>query len=144
MSLISKLAKMSAVERNAYLAEQAAAADVLAQKATNIANARAAVTSALETLETETDAAIAALETAAAARAETLTGEIAARHGVDVATIKGRSSLSGTTVAVRYRNPADHNQTWTGRGREPLWIAAIGGLSKCEDLRPKADVSAAA
>jgi len=25
-------------------------------------------------------------------------------------------------VAPKYRNPADESQTWTGRGREPLWI----------------------
>jgi DNA-binding protein H-NS len=23
----------------------------------------------------------------------------------------------------RYRNPADSGQTWTGRGRQPRWIA---------------------
>ena len=25
--------------------------------------------------------------------------------------------------APRYRNPADSGQTWTGRGRQPRWIA---------------------
>jgi DNA-binding protein H-NS len=27
------------------------------------------------------------------------------------------------TAAPRYRNPADSGQTWTGRGRQPRWIA---------------------
>jgi DNA-binding protein H-NS len=26
-------------------------------------------------------------------------------------------------VAPKYRNPADASQTWTGRGRQPLWVA---------------------
>jgi len=28
-----------------------------------------------------------------------------------------------TTGVARYRNPADNAQTWTGRGRQPRWIA---------------------
>lgn len=30
-----------------------------------------------------------------------------------------------STVAPKYRNPNDASQTWTGRGRQPLWIAAL-------------------
>lgn len=28
----------------------------------------------------------------------------------------------GGKVAPRYRNPANHDQTWTGRGIKPRWI----------------------
>ncbi|HKT30542.1 H-NS histone family protein [Dyella sp.] len=28
------------------------------------------------------------------------------------------------TVAPKYRNPEDPSQTWTGRGKRPLWFAA--------------------
>lgn len=28
-----------------------------------------------------------------------------------------------SAVRVRYRNPADSQQTWTGRGRQPRWVA---------------------
>lgn len=35
---------------------------------------------------------------------------------------RGRSATSGTKVAPKYRNPAT-GQTWTGRGKAPLWIA---------------------
>lgn len=35
---------------------------------------------------------------------------------------RGRSASSGTKVAPKYRNPAT-GQTWTGRGKAPLWIA---------------------
>ena len=36
----------------------------------------------------------------------------------------GRGSTKGSTVAVKYRNPKDETQTWSGRGRRPLWLAA--------------------
>ena len=29
---------------------------------------------------------------------------------------------SRKTVPAKYRNPDDANQTWTGRGRKPLWV----------------------
>ena len=32
-------------------------------------------------------------------------------------------ALVGQGGAPRYRNPADGGQTWTGRGRQPRWIA---------------------
>ena len=32
-------------------------------------------------------------------------------------------ALVGKGAAPRYRNPADSGQTWTGRGRQPRWIA---------------------
>jgi DNA-binding protein H-NS len=29
----------------------------------------------------------------------------------------------GRKVPPKYRNPADASQTWTGRGRQPAWVA---------------------
>lgn len=28
-------------------------------------------------------------------------------------------------VAAKYRNPNNTDQTWSGRGRQPLWLAAL-------------------
>jgi DNA-binding protein H-NS len=36
-----------------------------------------------------------------------------------------RSSRKGTTVAPKYRNPHHPNQTWTGRGMKPRWLAEL-------------------
>lgn len=37
----------------------------------------------------------------------------------------GRGAKAGKrTVAPKYRNPEDPSQTWTGRGKRPLWFAA--------------------
>ncbi|MDA7964058.1 H-NS histone family protein [Ruegeria sp.] len=31
-------------------------------------------------------------------------------------------SAKGTKAKPKYRNPADPEQTWTGRGRKPQWV----------------------
>jgi DNA-binding protein H-NS len=33
-------------------------------------------------------------------------------------------------VAPKYRNPADAAQTWTGRGRQPLWVSGYTATGK--------------
>lgn len=38
-----------------------------------------------------------------------------------VSTAKPRSG-KGSSVAVRYRHPADASLQWTGRGRQPKWV----------------------
>lgn len=43
---------------------------------------------------------------------------------------------SGTKVQPRYHNPADKSQTWTGRGRQPKWIAdGLAGGKTLDDFR---------
>jgi DNA-binding protein H-NS len=38
-------------------------------------------------------------------------------------------------VAPKYRNPNNHEQTWTGRGKAPLWFVALIDSGKTrEDL----------
>lgn len=34
---------------------------------------------------------------------------------------------TGTKVAPKYRNPDSPEQTWTGRGKQPRWLAAYTG-----------------
>lgn len=36
------------------------------------------------------------------------------------------------TVAPKYRNPKDANQTWTGRGKRPRWFQALLDSGKKE------------
>ena len=40
------------------------------------------------------------------------------------ATSKKKKSKARGKVAPKYRNPDDESQTWTGRGRKPLWVVA--------------------
>ncbi|REH38967.1 DNA-binding protein H-NS [Paraperlucidibaca baekdonensis] len=44
-----------------------------------------------------------------------------------------KASKPKSTVAPKYRNPNDASQTWTGRGRQPLWIAALLAEGKSLD-----------
>lgn len=40
-----------------------------------------------------------------------------------------------SSVAAKYRNPNDASQTWSGRGRQPLWLVAlIAEGKKLEDF----------
>lgn len=42
-------------------------------------------------------------------------------------------------VAAKYANPADQSQTWTGRGRKPVWVQeALGAGKTLDDLVIKA------
>ena len=47
-----------------------------------------------------------------------------------------KSKGSGKKVQAQYRNPADNEQTWTGRGRQPKWIAeGLAGGKSLDDFR---------
>ena len=48
----------------------------------------------------------------------------------------GKSKGTGKKVEAQYRNPADNAQTWTGRGRQPKWIAeGLAGGKSLDDFR---------
>jgi DNA-binding protein H-NS len=36
-----------------------------------------------------------------------------------------RSARKGSRVAPKYRNPHNHDQTWSGRGVKPRWLAEL-------------------
>jgi DNA-binding protein H-NS len=47
--------------------------------------------------------------------------------------VKGKQ---GQKVKPQYQNPADNAQTWTGRGRQPKWIAeGVAGGKALDDFR---------
>jgi len=47
-----------------------------------------------------------------------------------------RKGGTGAQGQARFRNPADESQTWTGRGRQPKWIAeALADGKSLEDFR---------
>jgi DNA-binding protein H-NS len=56
---------------------------------------------------------------------------IAREHGYSLEELAGtkkprKSAASGTRkpVAPKYANPSNPSETWTGRGRKPLWVQA--------------------
>lgn len=49
---------------------------------------------------------------------------------------RGNSNARTTRVAPKYRNPSNHEQTWTGRGNKPHWVRDFEkGGGKLEDTR---------
>lgn len=55
--------------------------------------------------------------------------KIAAATGLSVEELLGlkagkakKTGAAKKPVADKYRNPKDHNQTWTGRGKRPKWL----------------------
>ena len=63
----------------------------------------------------------------------------AAEFGFSLAELTGaegkkraRPAASGT---VKFKNPADPTQTWSGRGRRPAWINALDAEGRLEDAR---------
>lgn len=63
-------------------------------------------------------------------------GKTAGKSGTKAAkTTKAKRSTAGQKVAPKYRNPAQPDQTWTGRGRTPLWVQELqnaGNLASAE------------
>jgi DNA-binding protein H-NS len=53
---------------------------------------------------------------------------LASNQGMTVAELfgigRGRGGKGGK-VAIKYRNPDNPGDTWTGRGRQPRWLVAI-------------------
>ena len=43
-----------------------------------------------------------------------------------------KSGLKGKPVAPKYRNPANAEQTWTGRGISPAWVQALKAEGKLD------------
>jgi DNA-binding protein H-NS len=57
----------------------------------------------------------------------------------DLIAAGSRGAKAGTksgSVAVRYRNPDDESQQWTGRGRQPKWVKEwVEGGKSLDKLR---------
>jgi len=68
--------------------------------------------------------------------------KLAQDNGLDISDLmaadkvkKIKAKKTRGKVAPKYRNPANSTETWTGRGRQPLWVAdALMGGKSLEDL----------
>jgi DNA-binding protein H-NS len=65
--------------------------------------------------------------------------EMAKEHGLSIQELFGRGRKGKGSVAVKYRDPKNPENTWTGRGRMPRWMAAAtkGKKAKKEDFLVK-------
>jgi DNA-binding protein H-NS len=53
-------------------------------------------------------------------------------------TTRKASANAGRKVAPKYRDPANANNTWTGRGRMPQWVAALHAQGQLDSALIKA------
>ena len=52
---------------------------------------------------------------------------------------KAKRATAGRKVAPKYRDPANPAQTWTGRGRTPVWVQALQAAGQLETAEIKAE-----
>lgn len=50
--------------------------------------------------------------------------ELAEKRGFSMDDLYGNRRGKGKTVAIKYVNPENRSETWTGRGRKPNWLVA--------------------
>jgi DNA-binding protein H-NS len=62
--------------------------------------------------------------------------DLAKQHGLSLDEVFGKGRKGKGTVAVKYRDPKNAANTWTGRGRMPLWMVAAtkGNKAKKDDF----------
>lgn len=49
---------------------------------------------------------------------------LAENAGFSVGELFGQRGRGGKSVAVKFMNPDNRSETWTGRGRKPNWLVA--------------------
>lgn len=79
----------------------------------------------LRQLQSDLDFAIRTAEKKERDNALKAAEEAAAQFGFSLAELTGsqnQKSNSRAKPAAKYRNPDDHEQTWSGRGRKPQWL----------------------
>ena len=62
--------------------------------------------------------------------------DIAKEHGLSIEEVLGKGRKGKGSVAPKYRDPKNPENTWTGRGRMPLWMVAAtkGNKAKKDDF----------
>ena len=78
----------------------------------------------LEKLRADIDRALATLESRRRVEARKAAEMAVKEYGYSLDEVLGKEKAAGKAAkgVVRYRNPANPSQTWTGRGRQPAWI----------------------
>ncbi|WBU63807.1 H-NS histone family protein [Paracoccus aerodenitrificans] len=90
----------------------------------------------LRDLRTQVDRSINGYEERKRREALAAVEEAAKEHGFSLNELTGgKKGRRSSKVSAKYANPNDPTQTWTGRGRRPLWVQdALNNGKSLEDL----------
>jgi len=75
-------------------------------------------------LQKRIETAIVARKAADAVEVKEKMQALAEKSGFSLAELFGARRGKRGPAAIKYRNPKDTSQTWTGRGRKPNWLVA--------------------
>ena len=88
--------------------------------------------SELATLLTEIDRAMVEKQAAERIALRQKLSDMAKDAGLTLDEVFGRGRKGKGSVAPKYRDPKNPENTWTGRGRMPLWMVAATKCSKAK------------
>ena len=92
--------------------------------------------SGLATLRTQIDGMMVEKQAAERIALRQKLSDMAKEHGLSLEEVLGKRRKGKGSVAVKYRDPKNPENTWTGRGRMPRWKVAAtkGSKAKKEDF----------
>ena len=86
-------------------------------------------------LQSDVEKALATLAESKRADALKAAEAAASKFGFSLSDVVGKSGKKKKKVAAKFRNPTDKSQTWSGRGRQPVWYKeALASGKSPEDL----------
>ena len=86
-------------------------------------------------LKGEVEKALKSIDARRKAEALKAAQDAAKEYGFSLAELTEGGKTSGRKAAPKYANPADASQTWSGRGRQPVWYRdAIANGASEDDL----------
>lgn len=78
----------------------------------------------LYTLRDQVEAEVVRKQSAEKTEALKKVQALMAQYGLSADDLAKKTAAVRKPVEAKYQNPADPSQTWTGRGRKPLWVQA--------------------
>lgn len=92
--------------------------------------------SELAVLRTQVDRALVEKQNSERSALRQKMADMAKEAGLSLDELLGKGRKGKGTVAVKYRDPKNPENTWTGRGRMPLWMVAAtkGNKAKKDDF----------
>ncbi|MDC7690382.1 H-NS histone family protein [Vogesella indigofera] len=80
----------------------------------------------LYALRDQVEAEVVRLQSAEKIAALAKVQALMAQHGLSTDDLQKKAAAPRKPVEAKYQNPVDPSQTWTGRGRKPLWVRLPG------------------